>query len=238
MKAKRQIVVLVMLILSVTLSAQESANNAHLKNDFGIFIIVPQGMPSLEYRMVLNNNYKLRLGLDHIIENTFDVGLARIISANDSVVVREYSNSTILKPTLRIGVDRQLQSKYLSVGLDFQIRYTSEDIGYQKSVSTINEQGGWGLTSSDVNSAQVSYQKNITYHYLMPAIRGNMTAQFPLGESFLFSIYYAGFLGTNIFIKETNRNDPLNEIETRSGYTIDVESYGGVGIRYLFKGDH
>ena len=231
MFTKKQCVTLLFMVFTVLVSAQTSVNSAHLKNDLGIFFNVTSGMPSISFRKVINDNYKLRIGISHTVEK-FNVDvIGHVVYGSDSLVVQEYQVNNYLKPALQIGFDRQLPYKYLSIGADLQIQYINEDIHIPTIGSEFTDDGVWKVAAYDL----FPNNKRVTNHYLSTTLRGNLSAQFPLGDNFLLSAYYVATVGPQFFLKESNRNDPAGDFPELSGFSIEVESRIGVGVRYLFN---
>ena len=216
---------------------QASETSDKLKNDVGIFISTVRGLPSLEYRIGLNERDRFRIGLHYGIETSNFFSEGQILSASDSSVLRRYNYTQNLRPTLRFGMDRKLSVKYLSLGVDVLVRYTNRSVDYFENNTILDEQGNWIAETPPlpVNNTLTSNNTSVRYHFLMPAVRGIIMAEFPLGNSFLFSAYYDGLIGPNMFIGETRRNDPSNEIPRPSDLTIEVSSSIGIGVRYMLN---
>lgn len=232
MKGIKLIGFLVICVISFSAIAQESINNSHLNNDVGVFFNVPNGQPSFEFRKVINDNYKLRLGLDHIAGNGISDVNGVVVFASDSLVVLESANVQTFSPTFRIGIDRQLPTKWLSVGGDLVLRYTNEKTNYFQSAQSLTE-NGWEF-SNDKETILPPF-RGITNHFMTAGLRANLSANFPLGEQFMLTAYYAAEIGAKFFLTETNRTDPQNIIPTQSGYSFEYQSFFGLGVRYILK---
>jgi hypothetical protein len=229
------LLILAIQVTSIT-TAQERTENTQQKADIGLFLKVPGGFPSLEYRLPVGIKYKLNIGLDYEIQSTFPSFGDKVLFASDSVVMRESVFVQELSPTIRIGIDRQLPVKYFSIGAALQLKYFNRQVDVWPYETLLNSNGDWAVADFGINNMGNIGSSTITYHFLMPAFRGNLTAQFPLGESFLLSVYYASVVGSRFFVKETNKVDPDNSFVEESGYSINADSFIGVGVRYVLRG--
>ncbi|MFK8039069.1 MAG: hypothetical protein AB8B74_12315 [Crocinitomicaceae bacterium] len=222
--------------LTASVFGQDDMNKANEKLDIGIFFNVPNSLPSLEFRMPISEQSKLRFAFDHNVDNNFPNQNGLIVTASDSLVVQKYRNVSAVRPTFRIGIDQQLKKlSWLTLGVDLQLRYALETV--EDYYETVNKDSS-GVWNSFPNLEALNDngygRRSVKYHYFMPALRVNVATQFPLGESFLLSFYYAGFLGPNLFLKETSRIDPNNDIAKPNDVVLNSESFIGLGVRYLW----
>ena len=209
---------------------------AQERGDLGLIFSTSRfGQLAVEYRKPFAEKYHFRMSAFYgESANSFWGGNGQIISASDSVIVERNFFSYGLQTGLRFGAERQLGNSMFSIASDLSLDYRRSHSIYQNREQYLQENGSWSQQHvTSFSPFDVPTNSRITRHYLVPGARLSLNMNVPLGKCFLLNLSASGTFGLPIYMGASQVQDPEGDFIGTPPSTIDLNTFAGIGIRYI-----
>lgn len=221
-------------LLVVLLGAQFSVF-AQGEKDLGIIFSNLDGKGiTFEYRQMMGEKYRMRLGLTYnnnsIMNSIYNQSIVKV---SDSLITQRVEVFNQNDIGIRFGFLNQLQQSVFSMGLDLKVAYRNKREGYYFQYTELNSNGRWEISPNTIYSPFGSPGGSyVTRHFLVPTLRLAINADVPLGTSTLihFEIAYGAYLP--IYMGASNVQLQPNEIVGTPYTSFNSLVSGGIGLRY------
>lgn len=222
------------LILFLLINHSFGYSQEDLRNDFGLLISTENNSKlAFEYRKAKNEQFLWKMGLTYYASNS-GLGESEIFYASDSLVTMRNIHHQTVMGGLRFGFDKQIKSSYFYWGGDLNVNLLQKKTTFRNNNYSLNEMGIWEnqnlyFDGSDNPDPVYAF---LNEFFLHTSLRGHLSMNIPLGKSSLLVLSYSCGMGVPLFMAEKTKIDPLDEFGNRSGYTFDLYSALGAGLRY------
>ena len=222
------------LTLVVFFTAQFSVL-AQTERDLGILFSGLEGNGiALEYRQMMGDTYRMRLGLTYNSNNNLTNSFYdEIVMVSDSLITQRVAVFNQNDVGIRFGFLNQVSESVFSVGADLNVAYRSLREGYYLQQTQLNPNGRWEINPTTAfppfDNPGGSY---VTRHFLGPTIRLAINADVPLGTSALVHFEIAYGANLPIYMGASNVQLQPNEIVGTPATTFNAMLSAGLGLRY------
>lgn len=224
-----------LLLALVLIFACQFSVNAQTDRDLGVIFSRLDGKGiALEYRQMMGEKYRMRLGLTYnnnsIMNSVYNQS---IVSVSDSLIIQRVAVFNQNDVGLRFGFLNQLHESVFSMGVDLNVAYRNTREGYYFQRTELNPDGRWEINASSsfppFDNPGGSY---VTRHFLVPTLRLAINADVPLGASALIHFEIGYGVNTPIYMGATNIQLQPNEIVGTPYTSFNSLISGGIGLRY------
>ena len=229
----KTLIIIVALLSFYTLNAQQNRDFGFIYNTYNLNRI------NLDYRQLLGEKYKLKIGavIGQGASSPFNKG--DIVFGSDSLITYRYNVHNTTQFSLKIGGERVLGNSIFSIGADVLLSYRDEknyihysDYVYDDSLKLWKDYSEYNPNGMGFKNPDNS---KVRRGYFVPQLQFSFLMDVPITERLYLNLFVGGVFSFPIFIKESHKYDPLNELTLPTSLTtFEMSSQAGIGLRFTF----
>ena len=212
-----------------------------LKHDIGLEAsFLTSKRIGIDFRTSLNDHWRLRFGGYYGSQNSYPFDSGNIINVTDSVITRRKYQFNSNNFTIKVGGQRRFKTSLFSLTTDILLTYLNTRETYSNNFSILDSSGNWTDATyyqiDNSNPVLGEDDAQVIRHYLTPQIAVGVIMDVPIKRRFMLSLGVEGIAGTSLYLRSSDKVDPLNEFEEPSAgsFNFDFNMSASIAIRYRF----